>query len=70
MLPEGQQKMRDEMIPSEIEILLDTTPNGDVRVVVFYQAETFWLNQRRMAELFGVEFATFNCHCQEIFASK
>ena len=62
--------MSDEMIPSESKILLYTTPNGDVRVEVFYQAETFWLNQRRMAELFGVESHTITYHCKEIFASK
>ena len=62
--------MSDERIPSESEILLYTTPNGDVRVEVFYQAETFWLNQRRMAELFGVEVATISYHCKEIFTSK
>ncbi len=56
--------------PSESEILLYTTPNGGVRVEVFYQTETFWLSQRRMAELFGVEVNTINYHCKEIFASK
>ena len=52
--------MSDEMIAWESEILLYTTPNGDVRVEVFYQAETFWLNQRRMAELFAVLNPTHN----------
>ena len=56
----GQQTMSDEMIAWESEILLYTTPNGDVRVEVFYQAETFWLNQRRMAELFAVLNPTHN----------
>ena len=58
------------MIPSESEILLYTTPNGAVRVEVFYQSETFWLSQRRMGELFGVEAHTITYHCKEIFASK
>ncbi len=62
--------MADEQIPSESEILLYTTPDGGVRVEVFYQTETFWLSQRRMAELFGVEVNTINYHCKEIFASK
>ena len=62
--------MSDELIPSESEILLYTTTNGDVRVEVFYGAETFWLSQRRMAELFGVEVNTINYHCKENFASK
>ena len=60
----------DELIPSESEILIYTTPNGDVRVEVFFGTETFWLSQRRMAELFGVEVNTINYHCKEIFDSK
>jgi len=62
--------MANELNHSESEILLYTTPNGGVRVEVFYQTETFWLSQRRMAELFGVEVPTINYHCKEIFASK
>lgn len=62
--------MDNEQNPSESEILLYTTPDGGVRVEVFYQTETFWLSQRRMAELFGVEVNTINYHCKEIFASK
>lgn len=61
--------MANELNPPEGEILLYTTPNGGVRVEVFYQTETFWLSQRRMAELFGVEVNTINYHCKEIFAS-
>jgi hypothetical protein len=62
--------MADELNPPESEVLLYTTPDGWVRVEVFYQTETFWLSQRRMAELFGVEVPTINYHCKEIFASK
>jgi hypothetical protein len=62
--------MSDELVPSESEVLLYTTPNGGVRVEVFYQSETFWLSQRRMAELFGVEVPTINYHCKEIYGSR
>ncbi|MHB8852770.1 MAG: virulence RhuM family protein, partial [Ignavibacteriaceae bacterium] len=31
--------------------------------------ETFWLSQKRMAELFGVEVHTINYHLKEIYAS-
>lgn len=62
--------MSEGMIPSESEILLYTTPTRDIRVEVLYQDETFWLSQRRMAELFGVESHTITYHCKEIFASK
>jgi hypothetical protein len=60
----------DDLNQTESEILLYTTPDGGVRVEVFYQTETFWLSQRRMAELFGVEVNTINYHCKEIFGSK
>jgi hypothetical protein len=62
--------MSDELVPFESEVLVYTTPNGGVRVEVFYRSETFWLSQRRMAELFGVEVPTINYHCKEIFSSN
>ncbi len=34
------------------------------------RTETFWLTQRRMAELFGVEVNTVNYHVREVFASN
>lgn len=34
-----------------------------------YGEETFWLTQKRMAELFGVEVNTINYHLKEIFKS-
>ena len=46
--------------PQEGEIILYTTPEGTARVEVFFQDETFWLSQRRMADLFGVEVPTIN----------
>jgi hypothetical protein len=62
--------MSDEPTPAQGEILLYTTPNSQVRVEVYYQGETLWLSQRRMAELFGVEVPTINYHCKEIFGSN
>lgn len=53
----------------EGEIILYTTSEGAARVEVFFQDETFWLNQKRMAELFGVEVPTINHHLKEIFES-
>lgn len=41
--------------PEEGELTLYQTPEGAVRVEVIYEAETFWLNQKKIAELFGVE---------------
>jgi hypothetical protein len=55
--------------PQEGEIILYTTPEGTARVEVFFQDETFWLSQRRMADLFGVEVPTINYHLKEIYKS-
>ncbi|MCC6400891.1 MAG: virulence RhuM family protein [Flavobacteriales bacterium] len=51
------------------DIIFYTTPQGNVNIEVFFEDETFWLTQRKMAELFGVEVATINYHLKEIFQS-
>ena len=50
-------------------IILYTTDRGNVSVQVQYEDGTFWLTQKRMAELFGVEVHTVNYHLKEIFQS-
>lgn len=50
-------------------IILYTTDAGNVSVQVQYEDGTFWLTQKRMAELFGVEVHTVNYHLKEIFQS-
>jgi hypothetical protein len=55
--------------PSNNDIILYTTAQGHMRVEVIYQGETFWLTQKRMAELFGVEVPTINEHLKGIFFS-
>lgn len=51
------------------DILLYTTSEGKVKIEVLFEGETFWLNQKRIAELFGVEIPTINYHLKEIFKS-
>jgi hypothetical protein len=53
--------------PQFNDILLYTTPEGRVKIEVLFENETFWLNQKRIAELFGVEIPTINYHLKEIF---
>ncbi|HSM91533.1 MAG TPA: virulence RhuM family protein [Anaeromyxobacteraceae bacterium] len=55
--------------PNEGELILYRTANDAVRVEVLYESETFWLDQRRMAELFGVEIPTISYHLKEIYGS-
>jgi hypothetical protein len=61
--------MSSELTPQQSEIIFYTTPDGAVHVEVFFQNETFWLSQKRMSELFGVESHTITYHLKEIFQS-
>ena len=58
-----------ETTPQFNDLLLYTTPDGGVKVDVIYEGETFWLSQKKMAELFGVDVHTINYHLKEIFKS-
>ncbi len=40
-----------------------------MRVEVIYESETFWLDQRRMAELFGVDVRTVSEHLRNVYAT-
>jgi hypothetical protein len=51
------------------DILLYTDANGKVKVEVVYEEETFWLSQKKMGELFGVESHTITYHLKEIYQS-
>lgn len=53
----------------ESEIILYTTPQGNVKVEIRFEEETFWLTQKKLAELFDVEVHTINYHLKEIFKS-
>ena len=52
------------------EILLYTAPEGNTHIEVFYEEESFWLSQKKMAELFGVAVPTINYHLKEIFKTN
>jgi hypothetical protein len=56
--------------PQFSDILLYTTSQGKVKIEVIYENETFWLSQKRMAELFDVESNTITYHLKEIFKSS
>jgi hypothetical protein len=61
--------MTDAEKPNEGELILYQTPEGTVRIEVLYESETFWLNQKKIAELFGVDLRTISYHLGEIYAS-
>lgn len=51
----------------KFEILLYSVPEGKATIEVFFEEETFWLSQKKMAELFGVDVRTVNEHLQNVF---
>jgi hypothetical protein len=53
--------------PNEFEILIYSTPESEKKVEVFYEDESLWTSQKKMAALFGVEVNTINYHLKEIF---
>ena len=63
-------KPNDDKVPSNHEIIFYSTPDGAVRVEVFFEGETFWLSQKKMAELFGIGVQTISHHLQEIYKSN
>ena len=51
------------------DLILYRAPDGAVRAEVRYEGDTFWLSQRQMAELFGVDVRTVNEHLRNVYAS-
>lgn len=53
--------------PQHNDIIFYNTPPGDVKIEVIFNDESFWLTQKRMAELFGVEVPAINEHLSNIY---
>ena len=51
------------------EIIIYTTPQGDVKLEVIVQDETVWLTQKAICELFGVAKSTLSEHLTNIYHS-
>lgn len=54
----------------ESNLILYTSNNGDVSIQVRYEDGTFWLSQKRMAELFGVNVRTINEHLKNLYETS
>lgn len=51
----------------ENNILLYTTPQGNINISVRFENDTFWLTQKAMATLFGVEVPAISKHLRNIY---
>jgi hypothetical protein len=58
-----QISIKDELT----EFLLYATPNGEVKVEIYFHNENIWLTQKRMAELFNVQRPAITKHLNNIF---
>ena len=52
-----------------MDIIIYSDNTGNIKVDLYYENDSFWIKQKRMAELFNVEVNTINYHLKEIFAS-
>lgn len=59
--------MSDELIPQGNDIIFYSTPEGNVKVEVVFQDETFWMTINRLAELFGTTKQAISQHLQNIY---
>ena len=64
-----EKKSKSNIASKNSNILLYTSPNGNVKIEVFFKRETVWLTQRRLADLFGVKIPAINKHLSNIFQS-
>ena len=61
--------MMPDNLPSNGDIILYRTSDDAIRIEVLHESDTFWLDQRRMAELFGVGIPAIAKHLANIYAS-
>ena len=63
--------MREQTSSPDIQsqIILYTAADGKVTADVFFSEDNFWLTQRTMAELFGVNTSAISKHLRNIYAS-
>ncbi len=53
----------------ESEIIFYQGEDGNIKVEVLYHDETFWMTQKKMSELFGVQRPSITKHLKNIFES-
>jgi len=58
------------LIPKESNFLLYTTPEGNIKIEVFFQNETVWLTQQLLADLFNTTKQNVSLHLKNIFGEE
>ncbi len=53
----------------ESEIIFYQSKDGNTKIEVFYREENFWMSQKKIAELFGVQRPAITKHLKNIFDS-
>lgn len=58
-----------ELVENQISsrVLIYKTNQGETRIDVLFNGNTFWLTQKRMADLYDVDVSTINYHLGNIF---
>ncbi len=53
----------------ESEIIFYQGDDGNIKIEVFYHDETFWITQKKIADLFGVQRPAITKHLKNVFAT-
>lgn len=53
----------------ESEIIFYQSENGNIKIEVLFRAETFWMTQKKLSELFDVQRPAITRHLKNIFES-
>lgn len=66
----GKQEIAKNIdLYTNTDIIFFSDPKGNLRVQLFFDGDTVWTTQKRIAEIFQVEVNTVNYHLSEIFDS-
>lgn len=62
------ESIPQKSVSAEKEVILYQADDGNIKVSVIYYDESFWLTQKAMAELFGVNIPAISKHLTNIFS--
>lgn len=61
---------KENHIEQSQKVILYTAPDGNVCADVIFAKDTFWMTQKTMAELFGIQNPAISKHLKNIYESK